>query len=92
MVYSTCGEKGHNKQTCPLRVITVGEVIHNKTRKKKNTKKKEKIDSSNIIYLLFGLETTGFSRNYHDIVELYALLTTSKGITTNLFSILEFVL
>ena len=37
---------------------------------------------SNIVYCLFNLETNGLGKHFNDIIEMYALLTSTDGIAT----------
>jgi DNA polymerase III epsilon subunit-like protein len=38
------------------------------------------VDFESCVYCVFDLETTGFSRNYHDIIEICAILIDSNGV------------
>jgi len=38
------------------------------------------VDFESCVYCIFDLETTGFSHNYHDIIEICAILMDSHGV------------
>ena len=86
MVCGNCGKKGHNRKTCPLLCITDSVATKKKgkkTKKKKKGKNLKKVDSSKFIYVVFDLETTGFSKHYDDVVEIFAEITSPEGVATN---------
>ena len=51
-------------------------------KKKEESKKKPILDISNIVYVIFDLETNGLSRHYNDIIEISATVTDETGTPT----------
>ena len=88
MVCGICGCKTHKRRTFPHKVaIDGGDAVQKFTRKKRKKKNKKsgknKIDVSNILYVVFDVETNGFSKNHHDIVDMYATFVDLRDDSTN---------
>lgn len=81
---SVCKSTEHNKRTYPLNVDKDGvRLVQKIARKRENffdkNQKNPILDLSNIVYILFDLETNGLSCHYNDIVEISATLADESG-------------
>jgi DNA polymerase III, alpha subunit (gram-positive type) len=78
---SSCGRTGHDKRKCPSRAPN-NEVSTPGASEQRNrpTQQPLQVDFTSCVYCVFDLETTGFSRNYHDIIEICAILADSNGV------------
>ena len=84
MVCGICNSADHNRRTCPFNVDKDGRKVQAKVarKRKKKVKKNPILDISNIVYVIFDLETNGLSRHYNDIIEISATVTDETGAPT----------
>lgn len=73
---SVCKEMGHDKRNCPVQNSSTPERSRLTNA---SVQARPSVNIKSCLYCIFDLETTGFSRNYHDIIEISAVLLDSKG-------------
>ena len=79
---SSCNGSGHDRRNCPSRVQNHQVSTPTATTRRHNTEQQPppQLDFQTCVYCVFDLETTGFSRNYHEIIEICAILLDSNGV------------
>ncbi len=83
---SSCNGSGHDRRNCPSRVRNNEISTPTATARRRTTAPPPppQVDFESCVYCVFDLETTGFSRNYHDIIEICAILVDAKGQVANM--------
>ena len=77
-VCGLCKRQGHNRRTCP----EVGKNQDKEKDRSSQPNKKQKttdIDDNKLIFIVFDLETTGFSRDQDYIIEVGGLAVSKDG-------------
>ena len=91
---SVCKGVGHDKRICPSKSLIEVENLPNSTTASTRTPQESAhawsrsnqwaqvastVNIEDVVYLVFDLETTGFSRNKHKIIKILALILNSEG-------------
>jgi DNA polymerase III epsilon subunit-like protein len=77
---SVCKQSGHDKRNCPAAASLALTPQESRCRPQNISRPiVAQVDMNSCIYCVFDLETTGFSRNYHDIIEICGILLDARG-------------
>jgi len=82
---SVCKQPGHDKRNCSQKELpttstpTTSHSTSSNTTRRRSPTLTATVDYETCSYCVFDLETTGFSRKKHDIIEICAIILDEKG-------------